>query len=372
MTTIDAVRDDLAEVRAEVDATLDRFLTGKARTAPDPCLPPLVDVLRGFMAGGKRLRPLFCHCGFLAAGGSPDDPAVGWTGAALEMFHTFALVHDDIMDRSASRRGRPTVHRVLAERFAGGAHDLDHHDLDHHGDGGGAAERFGVNLAILVGDLCFAWTDEMLDRAEVVDRARWREVRSLLHTMRTELIAGQYLDLGVDPRSKADPVRSAWRVIRLKTARYTVELPLRIGAALGGADAALMRACGAYGRPVGEAFQLRDDLLGMFGDPEVTGAPALDDLRGGRPTVLMALAWQHATPEQRELISSVHGDPHLDEDVAARLREVVIETGAAERMERLIAIRVDRALSALRASSMDPAAKAPLAELAAHATRRAA
>ncbi|GAB3008923.1 polyprenyl synthetase family protein [Saccharothrix stipae] len=366
MTAIDTVRGDLAGVRTEVDATLDRFLAGKARTAPDPCLPPLVDVLREFMAGGKRLRPLFCHCGFLAAGGSPDDRAVGWTGAALEMFHTFALVHDDIMDRRASRRGRPTVHRVLAERFAGGFRD--------HGDdgGGGAAERFGVNLAILVGDLCFAWTDEMLDRAEVADRARWREVRSLLHTMRTELIAGQYLDLGGDPRSTADPVRSAWRVIRLRTARYTVELPLRIGAALGGADAALMRACGAYGRPVGEAFRLRDDLLGVFGDPGVTGEPAPDDLRGGRPTVLMALAWQHATPEQRELISSRHGDPDLDEDAAARLREVVIATGAAERVERLIAIRVDRALSALRASSMDPAAKAPLAELVAHATRRAA
>ncbi|MFJ6675497.1 polyprenyl synthetase family protein [Actinosynnema sp. NPDC091369] len=359
MTVIDAVRGDLAEVRAEVDATLDRFLAEKARTAPDPCLPPLVDVLREFVAGGKRLRPLFCHCGFVAAGGSPDDRAVAWAGAALEMFHTFALVHDDIMDRSERRRGRPTVHRALGARFAGRGHDDGH-----------AAERFGANLGILAGDLCFTWTDELLDRTEV-DQRRWRAVRSLVHTMRTELIAGQLLDLGGDPRSAADPVRSAWRTIRLKTARYTVELPLRIGVALAGGDAALMRACGAYGRPVGEAYQLRDDLLGMFGDPKVTGKPDLDDLRGGKPTVLMALAWQQADPGQREVISALHGDPELDEEGAARLREVVVATGAAARVERLITIRADRALGALRSSSMSPAAKAPLAELVAHATRRA-
>ncbi|TQM84027.1 geranylgeranyl diphosphate synthase type I [Saccharothrix saharensis] len=359
MTVIDAVRGDLAEVRAEVDATLDRFLAEKARTAPDPCLPPLVDVLREFVAGGKRLRPLFCHCGYVAAGGSPDDRAVAWAGAALEMFHTFALVHDDIMDRSELRRGRPTVHRALAERFAGrGAGD------------GHAAERFGANLAILAGDLCFTWTDEVLDRADV-DQRRWRAVRALLHTMRTELIAGQLLDLGGDPRSPADPVRSAWRTIRLKTARYTVELPLRIGVALAGGDAALMRVCGAYGRPVGEAYQLRDDLLGMFGDPGVTGKPHLDDLRGGKPTVLMALAWQQATPGQREVISALHGHPELDEEGATRLRDVVVATGAAARVERLITLRADRALGALRSSSMSPAAKAPLAELVAHATRRA-
>ncbi|WP_158851688.1 polyprenyl synthetase family protein [Saccharothrix deserti] len=359
MTVIDAVSGDLAEVRAKVDETLDSFMAEKASTAPDPCLPPLVDVLRAFVAGGKRLRPQFCHCGHLAAGGSPDNSAVVWAGAALEMFHTFALVHDDIMDGSVLRRGRPTVHRVLAERFDG------------HGAGDGrAAERFGVNLAILVGDLCFAWSDELLDRAEV-DEARWREVRALLHTMRTELIAGQYLDLGGKPRSKVDPVRAAWRMIRLKTARYSVELPMRIGAALAGGDATLMRACSAYGRPVGEAFQLRDDLLGVFGDPGVTGKPDVDDLRGGKPTVLMALAWQQATPEQREVISALHGDPDLDEQRAGLLRDVVLATGAAERVERLIGIRAERALSALRSASMDPAAKPPLAELVTCATRRA-
>ncbi|XVS62645.1 polyprenyl synthetase family protein [Actinosynnema sp. CA-299493] len=357
MTVTDAVRGDLVGVRAGVDATLDRFLAEKARTAPDPCLPPLVDVLRGFVAGGARLGPLSCHCGFLAAGGSPDDPAVVWAGAALEMFHTFALVHDDIMDRAELRRGRPTVHRALAGRFTGVDRD------------GSAAERFGVNLAILVGDLCSTWTDELLDRADV-ERTRWREVRVLLHTMRTELIAGQYLDLGGDPRAAADPVRSAWRVIRLKTARYAVELPLRIGVSLAGGGTALTRVCGAYGRPVGEACRLRDDLLAVFGEPGVTGEPSLEVLRGGKPTVLMALARQQATAAQREVISTLHGDPELDEERAARLRDVVLATGAVARVEHLIKIRADRASGVVRSSSMNPAAKAPLAELITHATRR--
>ncbi|QFZ22208.1 polyprenyl synthetase family protein [Saccharothrix syringae] len=349
MTVIEAVRTDLDGVRAGVDAVLDRFLEDKARAAPDPCLPPLVEVLREFLAGGKRLRPLFCHTGFLAAGGSPADPAPVLVGAALELFHSSALVHDDIMDRSALRRGRPTVHRLLAERF---------------GD-----ERLGVNTAILVGDLCFGWSGELLDELEV-DPARMVAVRDLLHTMRIELIAGQYLDLARKVRGTADPVRAAWRVIRLKTARYTVELPLRIGAALAGADAALMRACGAYGRPVGEAYQLRDDLLGVFGDPRDTGKPALDDLREGKHTVLMALARQQATPEQREVITALLGAPDLDRGQAERLRAAVRATGAGERVERLIAVRVERALGVVRAGAFHPSAKPVLTELVAQATRR--
>ncbi|MBY8851507.1 polyprenyl synthetase family protein [Saccharothrix longispora] len=373
MTVIDAVRSDLDSVRADVDSVIDDFLTEQARLAPDPCLPPMVEVLSGFIAGGKRLRPLFCHSGFLAAGGAPGDPALLRTAAALELFHTFALVHDDVMDRSALRRGRPTVHRLLAERFGTERFGTERFGAERSGaERSGAdrgARRFGVSAAILLGDLCHSWSDELLRRAEAAAGPQ-PAVRELLHTMRTELIAGQYLDLVGTGRPSVDPVRAAWRVARLKTARYTVELPLRIGAALAGGDAALVRACGAYGRPVGEAFQLRDDLLGMFGDPLVTGKPALDDLRDGKPTVLMALAWQQATPGQRDVIEALHGDPELDHERAELLRDVVRSTGAVERAEQLISVRVDRALSALRTAAMDQAAKPLLAELVARATRR--
>ncbi|CAL9456717.1 Octaprenyl diphosphate synthase [Actinosynnema sp. ALI-1.44] len=344
---------DFDRVRRDVDAHLADFLDHKRRTKPDACLSALVDLVRDFIAGGKRLRPLFCCCGWVAAGGEPDDPAVLWTAAALELSHSFALIHDDIMDASDLRRGRRTVHRTVADDCAG--------DRD-------AAERFGASTAILVGDLCFAWCDELLARPRLSEE-RLRTVRKLVGTMRTELIAGQYLDIA--PPSGEEPMSRAWRVVRLKTARYTVELPLRIGAALAGGDERLLAACGAYGAPLGEAFQLRDDLLGVFGDPAVTGKPVLDDLRDGKRTVLVALAWKESTPEQREVIRTLLGDPGLSERDAERLREVIRATGARERVERMIEVRAHRALAALRTAPMTAPARRALTDLVALATRRA-
>ncbi|MCR3750635.1 polyprenyl synthetase family protein [Lentzea californiensis] len=343
-----------ARVRDQVDSVLAAFLAGKCGSAPDPCLPPLVAVLREFLEGGKRVRPLFCHFGWSAAGGDPgaEQPAV--LGAALELFHTFALVHDDIMDASDLRRGRPAVHRALATGFRGPAE---------------AAERFGTSAAILLGDLALVWSEELLCVLDLEDRRR-RAVRELVGTMHAELIAGQYLDLLGAAGSGVDPLRRAWRVIRLKTARYTVEVPLRIGAVLAGADARVLTACGAYGRPVGEAFQLRDDLLGVFGNPAVTGKPDLDDLREGKQTVLMVLAWRQATEAQREVIAALHGKPDLDQQEADRLREVVRDTGAAARVEKLISDRAQRALSVLKSAAFAAQAEQGLTELAVSATSR--
>ncbi|MFI9818778.1 polyprenyl synthetase family protein [Saccharothrix variisporea] len=344
---------DFDRVRRDVDAHLADFLDHKRRTAPDTCLSRLVDLVSDFIAGGKRLRPLFCCCGWVAAGGRPDDPAVLWTAAALELSHSFALIHDDIMDASDLRRGRRTVHRSVA---------------DDCGCPPGAAERFGASTAILVGDLCFAWCDELLTRPRLPEE-RLRTVRRLVGTMRTELIAGQYLDIA--PPAEDQPMSRAWRVVRLKTARYTVELPLQIGAALAGGDRRLLAACSAYGAPLGEAFQLRDDLLGVFGDPGVTGKPDSDDLRDGKRTVLMALAWQESTPEQREVIKALHGDPALSSVDAERLREVIVATGARGRVEQMIQTRAQRALAALRTAPVTAPARRALTDLVALATRRA-
>ncbi|SDJ48022.1 geranylgeranyl diphosphate synthase, type I [Lentzea albidocapillata subsp. violacea] len=356
LSAADSGRPSTARVREQVDSALTAFLAGKRGSAPDACLPPLVAVLGEFLEGGKRLRPLFCHFGWLAGGGDPDGDQPVVVGAALELFHTFALVHDDIMDASGLRRGKPTVHRSLAAGF--------------HGPGGRqAAERFGTSAAILLGDLALVWSEELLSVLDT-ETGRRRAVRELVGTMHVELIAGQYLDLLGAAESAVDPLRRAWRVIRLKTARYTVELPLRIGAVLAGADAHVLTACGAYGRPVGEAFQLRDDLLGVFGDPAVTGKPDLDDLREGKQTVLMILAWRQATEAQREVIAALHGKPDLDQQEADRLREVVRDTGAVTRVEKLIADRAQRALSVLKPASFAAPAKQGLAELAVFATSR--
>ncbi|GGM81846.1 putative polyprenyl synthetase [Lentzea pudingi] len=346
----------VGRARARVNSALAVFLDGKRDSAPDACLPPLVAVLRDFIKGGKRIRPLLCHCGWLAGGGDLEAEQPVVLGAALELFHTFALVHDDIMDTSDLRRGRPTVHRARTAGFRGPG-------------GQRAAERFGTSTAMLLGDLSLVWSDELRSVLDA-ENSRKRAVRELVDTMHVELIAGEYLDLLGAAEAGVDPVQRAWRVIRWKTARYTVELPLRMGAVLAGADARVLAACGAYGRPVGEAFQLRDDLLGVFGDPRATGKPDRDDLREGKQTVLMVLAWRQATSAQREIITALHGKPDLDQPESDRLREVVRDTGAVARVEELIASRTQRALSVLESAPITPQAKPGLAALALSAASR--
>ena len=335
-------------VRTRVGAVLDEFLSAKAAQAPDECLPPVVAAVREYVAGGKRLRPVFCHCGWLAAGGDPDAPAIGRIGAALELFHSFALIHDDIMDGSELRRGRPAMHLRLAALHRDGADPAE-------------AGRFAVNAAILVGDLCLIWSDELL-HATGLAPALLATARPLLDAMRTEVMAGQYLDL--ESPGERDWLSRAWRTIGLKTAGYTVERPLQLGAALAGAEQALLRTCTAYGRPLGEAFQLRDDLLGVFGDPVRTGKPALDDLREGKSTVLMALTWQRASTQDRRTLRALHGDPGLDESGAGVLRDIVRSTGADAAVERLVHTRIRQAVAALADAPIPDLVRRSLTELA--------
>ncbi|WP_017974885.1 polyprenyl synthetase family protein [Actinopolyspora halophila] len=346
----------LDRIRWNVDAALGQFMDAQAGQAADESLPPLVEVIRDFVSGGKRLRPLFCVCGWVAAGGDVAAPAVFRVGAALELFHAFALIHDDVMDASAYRRGSPTVHRLLAERAA-------------ERNGAVTAERFGESAAILVGDICLVWSDELLHDSGVSPQ-RLSDSRRLLNAMRTEIMAGQYLDVETGGADPSDELDRAWRVIRHKTAAYTVTRPLQIGAALAGTEESLLQACDAYGYPLGEAFQLRDDLLGVFGNPSVTGKSDLDDLRDGKRTVLVALARQQATPGQGVALEELYGNPELDEQGAGRLREIIRQTGAEDVVENMIRVRRDRALDALEKAPMTEPARRSLAELAETATRR--
>ncbi|MHA6803874.1 polyprenyl synthetase family protein [Salinifilum ghardaiensis] len=342
----------LRRLRRDVDDELARFLDVQEHEAPDACVPPLVEVVRDFLAGGKRLRPLFCACGWAAGGGDLDDPAAMRIGAALELFHAFALIHDDVMDSSDARRGQPTVHRVLARRAPEGP----------------SAEHFGVSAAILLGDLCLVWSDELLHGSGVPPE-RLHAARSLINTMRTEIMAGQYLDLDVAAAGEA--LDGAWRVVRHKTAAYTVTRPLQLGALLAGADAPVLECCAEYGNPLGEAFQLRDDLLGVFGRSATTGKSADDDLRAGKWTMLMRLTWQRADEQQRGVIRQLHGARRLDAAGAERLRAVIRDTGAEAEVEQLIAARRERALRALDDPAMPAWARAVLGELADRSTDRA-
>ncbi|GAA1585594.1 polyprenyl synthetase family protein [Actinoplanes couchii] len=332
---IGAVEGTLADFLACQIASLDTVdpaLGGFARTARD-----LV------MAGGKRVRPTFAYWGWRGVAGSGEPvegllPALG----ALELMHTFALVHDDLMDRSATRRGRPTAHRIFAAQ---------------HG------EQFGDAAAILVGDLCLVWADQLLARTDLPAPVLM-EVRARYDRMRVEVVAGQYLDVLGETDPSAWSVERALLVARHKTASYTVQWPLGFGLALGASTRAdLEEAYQVYGLAVGEAFQLRDDLLGVYGDPAITGKPACDDLRTGKPTTLLMLARQMATPAQLD---------ELPTATITRQAEIITATGAPARVEEMISERVGTAVAALDDAPVHPDARAALVELATATTYRPA
>ena len=249
-------------------------------------LAPLADALVQLLAGGKRLRPAFCYWGHRAAGGA-DGEAIVNAAAALELFQACAIVHDDVMDGSDTRRGQPAAHR----RFA-----ALHRSRDWHGD----PEAFGEGAAILLGDLCLSWSDEMLATSGFGPDELARGDR-VFAEMRSELMGGQYLDLLEQARGGGS-VERALRVARYKSAKYTIEKPLHLGAALAGGGQEVLDGFSGYGLPLGEAFQLRDDLLGVFGDPAQTGKPAGDDLREGKRTALVAMALEAADDAQAELV----------------------------------------------------------------------
>ncbi|MFI5476604.1 polyprenyl synthetase family protein [Streptomyces cacaoi] len=349
---------DLAGVRARVDAVLHDFLDGRVRAAAAGGMPAEVaETVKTFVgAGGKRLRPVLCVTGWHAAGGRGDMAPLMQAAASLEMFHAFALIHDDVMDHSATRRGQPTVHRSLTSRHAGGRSAR-------------AATRVGTGAAILIGDVALSWSDELLHTAGLTD-GQLRAVLPLVSAMREEVMYGQYLDLTSTGRPSADAER-AMRIVRYKTASYTVERPLLIGATLAGAEQCLLEELSAFALPVGEAFQLRDDLLGVYGDPARTGKPCLDDLREGKHTVLVALAMEHADPDQQRTLHSLLGNPDLTAEQADCLLRLLSETGARQGVEDLITALLERAEQALAGSSLPADAAGVLRYLAHAATRRA-
>ncbi|MFJ2606104.1 polyprenyl synthetase family protein [Streptomyces sp. NPDC091279] len=346
---------DFTAVRHAVDRVLADFLDTKSRAAADRGLPAEVtDLVREFvLSGGKRLRPLLCVVGWYAAGGKGTPPAgVVQVAASLEMFHAFALIHDDVMDGTPLRRGAPTLHRALA------AHHAGHRNAD----------RLGEHAAILLGDLAHSWSDELLYTAGFPP-SRLATVRGVADTMRWEVMFGQYLDLVATDNPDHDEER-ALRVARYKTAKYTVERPLHLGAALAGAGPDLHVALSTYALPLGEAFQLRDDLLGTFGDPRTTGKPCLDDLRDGKGTLLVALALGRADEHQLRTLGALFGNPELDEEQAERLREVLVDTGARATVEHLISTRYEQARRALDRAALPPVAADALRRIAFASTER--
>jgi geranylgeranyl diphosphate synthase type I len=354
-----------------VSERIDRALSEQADRLDEisPDLGSFSAFSRDLLSGGKRFRALFCYWGWQAVAGRSGafDPlavgarqttatAVVTAAAALEVFHAAALVHDDIMDRSDTRRGRPAAHRRF-ERL--------------HAEGGwiGDGAAYGTNSALLMGDLLLSLSDSVFDEAlALLEPGRARLVRQEFHAMRLDVTAGQYLDIHEETAwptvDEADLLLRAQRVIVFKSARYSVEAPLAIGGLIAGADPRQLEGLRAFGLPLGVAYQLRDDLLGVFGDPELTGKPAGDDLREGKRTVLVATARKALPTGSRQLVDELLGAPELDDDQIAMLRATLTESGAVTAVERSIERHVSRAKAALAAAPLSPSARDQLLALA--------
>ena len=348
-----AAPPSLAAIAARVEQRLREFLAPEhARWAAfDADLPtPIPDTGRLVLVGGTRLRPAFCHWGFAAAGGDPADEMVANAGAAFELMHAFALFHDDVMDDAASRRGNPTTHTVFAQ---------------HHRDGAwaGEARRFGEGVAILVGDLAFVYSDMLMAGAG-------REAWAIWNELRIELNVGQVLDIIGSVRNERSR-HKAEQICRYKSGKYTIERPLHLGAVMAAPERAaqLLPALSAYGLPLGDAFQMRDDVMGAFGDAAVTGKPVGGDLREGKPTPLMARAVAAADAAQQQVLALV-GRADLTDDDVARVQQAIIDSGALADLEATITRLTAEAVAAIERAPIEPGARDELIALATYVSQR--
>ncbi|WP_214103688.1 polyprenyl synthetase family protein [Acrocarpospora catenulata] len=346
----------LERIRPEVDRALQRFLDRQRPVFDDPDLIAVLSAAEDFLAGGKRLRPAFCYWGWRAAGGG-DEPGIHQAAAALELLQASALVHDDVMDSSDLRRGMPSAHRRFEK-------------LHLDAEWSGSALQFGEGAAILLGNLLLIWSGEMW-RTSRLPGESMAAAQPVFDHMLTELMSGQYLDLLEQAHGK-NTFDSALRVALYKSGKYSVEHPLRLGMVLAARarEPWIDRFCAEYGQKVGIAFQLRDDVLGVFGDPTETGKPAGDDLREGKRTMLIARTLAAASPGQAYEVRFLLGDPKLDADGVARLRTVIEETGALAYCEDMIARYLTDALEALESTDLATDAREALAALAVAATAR--
>ena len=351
-------------IPGDVRGALDAFLASRHSDIAAIGQPVVdaVSYLESFVLdGGKRIRPLYAWAGFVGAGGldkAEEAPAAMLRAASsLEFIQACALIHDDIVDASDSRRGNPTVHRSLEKL---------HRDHNWRGD----SARYGESAAILAGDMALVWAEDMFTDSGL-SAAALQRARTAWRGMRTEVIGGQLLDINLEA-TNSESIELAENVNRFKTAAYTIERPLHLGAAIAGATNKLIAAFRGYGRDIGIAFQLRDDELGVFGDPKVTGKPAGDDLREGKRTVLLALALQHADtadPTAAATLRRLVGQTDDPDDIA-RMAQIIADSGAREQLEERITRLTASGLQHLQAANVAPEVTAMLERLAHKSTAR--
>lgn len=300
----------LSKFKEKLDLELKKYLDEKVEEAKriDPQATKLVKAVRRMvLAGGKRLRPAFMYYGYKAAGGN-DEEAIIYTCQSIELLHAYLLIHDDIIDNSDLRRGQPTVHKFFERSNTS------------------LTRNFGVNAAILAGDYASTFAQEILSRSPFSDH-EIRRARKILDQLLLEVIAGEFVDVlsGLKPQSSWEEQE---KILEYKAARYTIVRPLHLGAALADAHDEIFNTFTAYGIPLGKAFQIQDDILGMFGDEEKLGKPADSDIKEGKKTYLILKALEEANNEQRRVLQKTVGNIDARDDEIDAVRQIVKETGA--------------------------------------------
>ncbi len=343
----------IERIRSEVRDSLSRYLSQQRQylASIGDDLLPVSDAMEEFLLdGGKRFRPLFAYAGLRSAGVEADTSHIP-AFASLELLQACALIHDDLMDGSDTRRGKPSIHRHFENLH-------QKHALD------GIASQFGEAAAVLLGDLALVWADQLLNSAQLSDHAL-KAAHAIYDEMRIELMAGQYLDIREAGERKHSVERSL-KIARYKSGKYSIERPLHLGAVIGKPDGnhELLAALSRYGLPLGEAFQLRDDLLGVFGNPEVTGKPAGDDLREGKRTALIALTLDNLESDDRATLLAELGNPELSTAQVEELRAIIRSSGAVENLENLISTLTQSSLEAISDPAISPSAHQLLIDMA--------
>ena len=357
----------LESLRSDVDRLMTSSLE-QIMTAVEPvgtAAHELIEPLSALAAKGKRLRPAFLMAAFAGQGGQSDSAshlAALHVCAALELFQVAALVHDDILDNSDTRRGMPATHRRI---------EAKHRDLGLSGD----SPTFGLHGAILAGDLALMASSQQLALAvSMLNSAHGADVTTHFSRMSSLCTAGQYLDIRIaaQPWEDLGGQRSDIEaVMRSKTASYTTEGPLVLGACLAGASADVIQAWSNAAVPLGLAFQLRDDLLGTIGSSAVTGKPAGDDLKEGKRTLIVSAAWERASASQRQVLAEVLGHAGASDGAVEAAITVLNDTGAVDHAEHAIAAYYEQWRSGLEQLTIDPPHKELLASLADAAVHRA-
>ena len=347
---------ELSEIRSRIDGVLADFTKARSSALVDigSELQPVAAAMTEFITdGGKRFRPIFAYLGYLGTGAAPR-PEILKACTALELVHVCALIHDDVMDGSDTRRNKPAIHKLFQSL---------HTDSSYQGN----SERFGLASAILLGDLALVWADRLLVESGIT-REEFINAQEVFSDMRDELMAGQYLDV-LEGALATTSVERSLKVARFKSGKYSIERPLHFGAALAGRTE-FNETYSNFGLPLGEAFQLRDDVLGVFGDPKVTGKPAGDDIREGKRTVLIAVTMENSSSTERNIMTSALGNPSLSDSQVAEIQGIIKGTGALSEVEKLITELTDQAISALQQSKVEGKIVSVLKEMAIIATQR--